>query len=459
MEQIYMPLDPQVQPNVLRMQTIALALCTAALLSACSGELDPGVNSSGPEQGAPVPTSMPLPSSVPSPSSAPVPSQTPSPVATPTPGPSSVPAPSASPSASPSPSIGAPTPINPTADTKFAFEMAKSLKRGINMGDVFDAAPAEGSWGEVITDQMLDRIKEAGFRTVRIPVRWSNHAELTAPYTISPAFFDSVERVMTAARNRDLLIVINMHHYTQMTDVNGWAQDYGEVQVGIDLPLEQRIARVEERFVAMWEQIAKRFKGWGEGRLMYELYNEPSRRLDATWNSLYPKALEKVRAHDPLRVVILGPANWNAADALASFKPPTQDGRIIITIHNYQPYEFTYIGADSSITNGNATCCTADQIKRMTEPLDIAVKWAGSRWPLWLGEFGSYAGPTGDGTSPSGATLPQYASRVTFARAMRDEAEKRGITWAVWNFGGKFGIYDTTKNVWRTELRDALMKP
>jgi endoglucanase len=343
-----------------------------------------------------------------------------------------------------------------TADTSGAFAMARKLQRGINVGDALDGSPVEGSWGTVIRDDMFDRIKEAGFTTVRIPVRWSNYAALTAPYTIDPLFFDRVEQVLQAARARDLLIVLDMHHHTQLTDANGWAQDYGEPQVGADLPLDERIARVEERYVAMWSQIAQRLRGWGAGRLLFELYNEPSHRLNDAWNALYPRALAAVRAVDPQRYVVIGPASWNNATALASFTPPQDDTRVIVSIHSYHPYEFTFLGADPGITNGNTTCCNADQTQRLTDPLDAAVAWAGSRWPLWLGEFGSYGGPNGDGISSGGAPLPAYDSRVTYSRLMRDEAEKRGIGWAVWNFSGKFGIYDDANRVWRAELKDAL---
>ena len=78
--------------------------------------------------------------------------------------------------------------------------------------------------------------------------------------------------------------------------------------------------------------------------------------------------------------------------------------------------------------------------------LDRAVAWAAGRWPLWLGEFGSHE-PT------------PYASRVNHARTVRQEAENRGITWAVWQLAGNFGFYDTATRQWKAELRDALTGP
>ena len=40
---------------------------------------------------------------------------------------------------------------------------------------------------------------------------------------------------------------------------------------------------------------------------------------------------------------------------------------------------------------------------------------------------------------------------------MRDETEKRNMSWAYWEFGAGFGIYDPVAKVWRTELKNALM--
>src|SRR5689334_6898745 len=60
--------------------------------------------------------------------------------------------------------------------------IAKSLKRGINMGNMLDA-PREGDWG-VKFDPSYVGLVAGPFQTVRVPVRWSNHAAKTADATI-----------------------------------------------------------------------------------------------------------------------------------------------------------------------------------------------------------------------------------------------------------------------------------
>ena len=77
------------------------------------------------------------------------------------------------------------------------------------------------------------------------------------------------------------------------------------------------------------------------------------------------------------------------------------------------------------------------------------LKWAakqGERFdcPLWLGEFGAYG-------------KADMQSRVNWTTFVREEAEKRGMSWAYWEFGAGFGVYDREAGEWRVELLRALL--
>jgi endoglucanase len=41
---------------------------------------------------------------------------------------------------------------------------------------------------------------------------------------------------------------------------------------------------------------------------------------------------------------------------------------------------------------------------------------------------------------------------------VRSEIEKRGFSWAYWEFGAGFGIYDREEKAWREGLLNALLK-
>src|SRR5690349_11190137 len=49
------------------------------------------------------------------------------------------------------------------------------LRRGVNLGNMLEA-PNEGDWGLTVQEEYLDRITEAGFDFIRLPVRWNTHA-------------------------------------------------------------------------------------------------------------------------------------------------------------------------------------------------------------------------------------------------------------------------------------------
>ena len=65
----------------------------------------------------------------------------------------------------------------------------------------------------VLRQEYFEWISEAGFDTVRVPIRWSNHAMTEPPYTVDQAFFERVDWVIENALKYDLNVVINMHHY------------------------------------------------------------------------------------------------------------------------------------------------------------------------------------------------------------------------------------------------------
>jgi endoglucanase len=107
------------------------------------------------------------------------------------------------------------TPNLALAIDKDAHAYNRVLGRGINLGNTFEE-PGERSWGVTLQASDFEVIKEAGFDSVRIPIRWSVHAATEAPYKINPAFFKRVDWAIDQALSRKLAAVINVHHYGEM---------------------------------------------------------------------------------------------------------------------------------------------------------------------------------------------------------------------------------------------------
>lgn len=304
---------------------------------------------------------------------------------------------------------------------------AKALGRGVNLGNAFEA-PAEGAWGVSFKDDYFPKIKAAGFDHVRLPVKWAAHAGKSAPYTIDAKFFERIDHVLNAAEKAGLRVVLNDHHND---DVYANPTAAGP------------------RFVALWGQIAERYKGRPDA-VAFEALNEPHDKLNAAaWNDLFPKVLAVIRKTNPTRPVIVGPDNWCNFRAIRTLKLPEDDRRLIATFHYYEPFEFTHQGAEWSQGSdkwlGKKWTGTAAEKKAVTDALSSAAKWGKDNdRPIYLGEFGAY-------------NKADLASRVAWTAFVREEAERLGMPWAYWEFASGFGCYDPRTDKWREPLLKALI--
>ena len=84
-----------------------------------------------------------------------------------------------------------------TAPATDAHAINRALGRGINLGNMLEA-PVEGQWGVKLEPAFID-IAAREFTTVRLPVRWSNHAAKTEDATLDEAFAADLERRLAAA--------------------------------------------------------------------------------------------------------------------------------------------------------------------------------------------------------------------------------------------------------------------
>jgi endoglucanase len=327
--------------------------------------------------------------------------------------------------AAPEPTPTATLPVIQEADM-YAYSQLKRLGRGINLGNALEA-PQEGEWGVVLQEDYFRLIKEAGFQSVRIPIRWSAHAEKDAPYTIDPDFFGRVDWAVDEAIKNDLAVVLNIHHYEEIMD-------------------SPRLHR--DRFLALWEQIAQHYLNAPE-EVMFELLNEPMNTLSSTsWNEFAADAIEVVRRSNPKRTIVVGPGNWNNVDALIMLALPENDRNLIVTFHFYQPFEFTHQGAEWVINPGAVgTKWTGTEAEKslLEIDFDLAYAWGQKyRRPIYLGEFGAYS--KGD-----------MESRHVWTDFIARTAEAKGFSWAYWEFCSGFGAYDPASGQWNEPILSALI--
>jgi endoglucanase len=308
-----------------------------------------------------------------------------------------------------------------------AEQAVDRLGRGINFGNALESPGFEGEWGMVIEDDFFGLVAEAGFDSIRLPVRWDTRADGTAPWTIDPAIFARVDHLVDLAAANDLAIILDFHHFEDL-----YSDPAGNT----------------ERFVALWRQIAEHYRD-APREVFFELQNEPHGNLTtAVWNDIQAAALAAVRQTNPDRMVIVGAGMWNSAWELDNLVLP-DDPALIATFHNYEPFAFTHQGAEwvsgSDAWLGTTWEGRPQDTDPITAVMDAAAAWSESSGvPIFMGEFGAYS-------------RADQTSRVRYTAFVREQAEARGFAWAYWEFGAGFGVYDRDADAWRSDLLAALI--
>lgn len=308
------------------------------------------------------------------------------------------------------------------------FAANERLGRGINLGNALDA-PKGQDWGLTIQKEHFPIIKNAGFDSVRIPIRWSDYALKSPPYTIDPAFFAKVDGILADAKANGLNAIINVHHYEEIM---------------------QDPEAHYERLLAMWEQIATHYQDYGDW-LFFELLNEPFDALDVNrWNTLIPRIIDVVRKSNPERTLMVGPAGWNSVKKLYQMKLPKEERNLIVAIHYYEPFKFTTQGAhwvpqDTKSWIGTTWKGTEEEQADLEKDFEkMATYIERAKRPIAIGEFGAIYHADMD-------------SRARWVAAVREQAEKHGMSWTYWEFGTEiYGAYDQKTGQWRKPLLEAL---
>jgi endoglucanase len=300
------------------------------------------------------------------------------------------------------------------------------IGRGINLGNMLEA-PRKRAWAANLTERDFQLIADAGFNSVRIPIRWSDYAGEDAPYTIDSDFFERVDWAIEQALSRGLVVIINIHHYHEF----------------MDAPAEHRA-----RLMGMWKQIAARYRDQPP-ELIFEIMNEPTKKVTAEiWNAVQNEALALIRSSNPERVIFVAPIGWNRIKDLHRLELPTDDLNLIASVHFYEPFSFTHQGArwvEMDLPVGTKWFGTDEEKAEIREDLDKAVRWSKKHGiPINIGEFGAYE--KGD-----------MESRARWTAFLCREAEARGMSFNYWELRSSFGVYDLETNTWREPLLKALI--
>ena len=217
-----------------------------------------------------------------------------------------------------------------------SVQLAAQMSPGWNLGNSLEAIGGETAWGNPPANQALfNAVKAAGFKTVRIPVSWSQYAD--ANYNISASWMARVKEVVDAARSAGLYTIINVHWD------GGWQQ-----------PTYAAQSAANARLAKFWTQIGNAFSSYddyllfaGTNEVMVEgVYSAPTAENIAVQNGFNQVFVNTVRGtggNNGQRHLIVQGYNTNIDYTYATNTVPadTASNRLMMEVHYYDPYNFT----------------------------------------------------------------------------------------------------------------------
>ena len=332
------------------------------------------------------------------------------------------------------------------------------MSPGWNLGNAFDCYDEDGTikagendlvldslWnGFPATQQMIQLIKNSGFKTIRIPVSWHDHL-IDEQYTINPDWLNRVHQVVDWSIRYGLNVILNVHHDNTLDYI---------------YPDKAHLAQSKAYLTAIWKQLCNAFGSYDE-HLIFEGLNEP--RLVGTeveWqysyldplcieaseciNQLNQAFVDTVRASGGLNAerYLMIPA-YAASPYTAVFNNFTlpkdsAEDRLLVSVHAYIPHEFA-MDADGTdffdLDNPEQTGVIDEAFNAL---YDTYIK---KGIPVVIGEFGS-------------TDKNNLRDRLDFTAYYTARAYERGLTCVIWdngNFDGyeeSFGLLDRGQLTW-----------
>jgi endoglucanase len=257
-------------------------------------------------------------------------------------------------------------------------------------------------------------------------------------YTIDPLLFDLLDEVVEWAEDINLYLILDNHSFDPDVDTD---------------------PDIDDILVPVWEQMADHYKN-NSDRICYEILHEPHGISDEDWDSIQQTVIDAIRAIDQVHSIVVTPAdygNYSNLRYLSSYS----DDNLIYTFHFYDPIIFTHQGADW--TDPSLESLTDVPFPYLPEvmpelPSELKATWAsqeyyayngdGTFWkveylidrvesfqnsrnvPVFCGEFGVYKPYCQD----MYRNLWHFFVRMSF--------ESRGISWALRDYRGGFGLFE-----------------
>jgi endoglucanase len=357
-----------------------------------------------------------------------------------------------------------------------APQLVADMGAGWNLGNTLEASnngvPSETAWGNpAVTQAFVDRVRAAGFTTIRIPVSYLGHIGSGPDYAVSAAWLNRIQQVVDYAYNRGLYVLINMHGDGYKSVSGSWLICDAASQTAI-----------REKYQKVWQQVASRFQSYNE-HLIFESMNEnfdgqygnptqPCYSNINAYNQLFVDTVRRTGGTNASRWLLVPGWNTNIdytagtygfvipTDQNRSATIPAGEQRLMISVHYYDPWDFTGT-EDGTITQWGAAATNPAKksVWGQEDFLDAQLKkmhdtFVARGYPVFVGEYGAIDKTTHDSAN--------NGYRADFARTLVATAKKYGAATAYWDNGynGQYGfaLFDRNSGaVTQQGIIDAIM--
>lgn len=242
----------------------------------------------------------------------------------------------------------------------------RTLQMGLgwNLGNQLDAyeedpdsknylMPSETVWGNPkVTAVAIQKVHDAGFTTIRIPVTWLAKIGPAPDYKIDAKWMARVTEVAGYARDAGFGTIIIDTHHDEDHDDNHW-QDLKNASK--DAALNEQI---KKEITAVWTQIAENFKDWDANLLMFEGFNElndggwghssefkanPRKQCNVLneWLQVFVDAVRATGGNNATRWLSISTYCANPTFAKYLVFPEDPAGKLMLSVHYYDPSDYT----------------------------------------------------------------------------------------------------------------------
>ena len=323
-----------------------------------------------------------------------------------------------------------------------AMQIVKDMAPGWNLGNTLEVPQnnlsAETAWQPTKTSQdIIDFVKEQGFRSVRIPCAWHAHF-MPSTTTIDETWMKRVKEVVDYCINDGMYVVLNSH----------W--DGGWLENSFTDTSEATVTAKCDTLKQIWTQIANEFKDY-DNKLLFAGLNEPAVENATQMTALlrYEQAfVDAVRAtggnNSDRVLVIQGPTTDidKTVNLMNTLPTDTAVDKLALEVHYYAPWNFWgmmndeswgnmffYWGSENHVS-GSSHNATYGEEDFLMEQLDkIGNIFPDKHIPIIIGEYGAnWRNIKGTGESQE----KHNASIKHFYKTLNIEAMKRGMAPMVW---------------------------